>query len=174
MKPERYVLPLALAPAEQAERIVHDAPHATIAHVNPEGEEGPRWTLYDALYDPAFSEALLDAIGGRRRFAGRRGEVTASPTSAYRKLRGGRGNRLEARVGRAEQSNTSVVFGDRLILKLFRCLEPGINPDLEIGAALTEGGFPYTAPVGGWLAYRGAPRGAVRAGNPPGVRAQPG
>ena len=58
-------------------------------------------------------------------------------------------------MGRAEQSNTSVTFGDKLILKLFRRLEPGINPDLEIGMALTERGFPYTPKVGGWMAYRG-------------------
>jgi len=152
---ERYVLPLALALADHAERVVHDAPHAVVAHVHPDGDEGPHWILYDALYDGAFSEALLDAVGARRRFGGRRGEVTASPTSAYRKLRGGRGNRLEARLSRGEQSNTSVVFGDRLILKLFRRLEPGINPELEIGNALTAREFPHTPQVGGWLAYRG-------------------
>ncbi|MEX2547067.1 MAG: maltose alpha-D-glucosyltransferase [Chloroflexota bacterium] len=152
---ERYVLPLALAPSDQAARVVHDAPQAVVAHVSPDGEGGATWTLYDALYDPRFSGDLLDAIGTRRRFAGRRGEITATPTKAYRSLRGGRGAKLEAKVGRAEQSNTSVAFGDRLILKLFRRLEPGINPELEIGNALTDGGFEYTPAVGGWLAYRG-------------------
>ena len=48
-----------------------------------------------------------------------------------------------------------MVLGDRLILKLFRRLEPGINPELEMGVALTERGFEYAADVGGWLAYRG-------------------
>jgi maltose alpha-D-glucosyltransferase/alpha-amylase len=71
-------------------------------------------------------------------------------------LRGGRKAALEASVGRAEQSNTSVTFGDRLILKLFRRLEPGLNPDIEIGQALTEVGFPHTPAVGGWLSYRTA------------------
>jgi len=152
---ERYVLPLALAPADQADRIVRDAPQALIALVAPDGDESPKWTLYDALYDPQFAGALLDAIGARRRFAGRRTEVTATPTKAFRALRGPRGTRLEARVGRAEQSNTSVAFGDRLILKLVRRLEPGINPELEIGNVLTDRGFEYAPQVGGWLAYRG-------------------
>jgi maltose alpha-D-glucosyltransferase/alpha-amylase len=46
--------------------------------------------------------------------------------------------RLESRVGSAEQSNTSILYGDRLILKLFRHLDPGENPDVEVGRFLTE------------------------------------
>ena len=67
-------------------------------------------------------------------------------------------------MGRAEQSNTSVAFGDRLMLKLFRRLEPGINPDIEVGGALTEAGFPYTPAVGGWLAYRTRTESPLRSG----------
>ncbi len=46
---------------------------------------------------------------------------------------------LPSRVGSAEQSNTSLLFGDKFILKLFRRLQPGQNPDVEIGRFLTEG-----------------------------------
>lgn len=49
-----------------------------------------------------------------------------------------------------EQSNTSVVFGEQSILKLFRILVPGTNPDLEITRALTEVGNPHVAAVQGW------------------------
>ena len=154
-EPERYVLPLALAPAEYADSLVRDAPQALLAHVTPAGVDGARWMLYDALYDPRFARTLLDAVGARKRLSGRRGEVTATPTKAYRKLRGGRDAQLDAKVGRAEQSNTSVVFGDRLILKLFRRLEPGVNPEIEVGTALTHLGFAHIPAVGGWLAYRG-------------------
>jgi maltose alpha-D-glucosyltransferase/alpha-amylase len=52
---------------------------------------------------------------------------------------------------KAEQSNTSLRFGDRLILKLIRRLTPGVNPDLEIGRLLTEMGFLHSAPVAGAL-----------------------
>jgi len=55
--------------------------------------------------------------------------------------------RLPSRVGSAEQSNTSVLYGNELILKLFRRLQPGENPDVEIGRFLTEvAHFPRIAP----------------------------
>jgi maltose alpha-D-glucosyltransferase / alpha-amylase len=54
---------------------------------------------------------------------------------------------LPSRVGSAEQSNTSILYGDQLILKLFRRLQPGENPDVEIGRFLTEvAHFPRIAP----------------------------
>jgi maltose alpha-D-glucosyltransferase/alpha-amylase len=54
-----------------------------------------------------------------------------------------------------EQSNTSIAFGDRLMLKLIRRLEAGRNPDLEIGRFLTERAFPNTAPVAGAITAGG-------------------
>jgi trehalose synthase-fused probable maltokinase len=55
----------------------------------------------------------------------------------------------------AEQSNTSVVFGDTTILKLFRRVEPGANPDLELCRLLTNEGFENVPPQVGELTYRG-------------------
>jgi maltokinase len=50
-----------------------------------------------------------------------------------------------------EQSNTSVVFGETLILKLFRRIEPGVNPDLEVSRALSTVDCPSVIPVHGWI-----------------------
>jgi trehalose synthase-fused probable maltokinase len=55
----------------------------------------------------------------------------------------------------AEQSNSSVIFGDELILKVFRRVEPGINPDLEISRFLTEHGFERTPRLAGWYEIEG-------------------
>jgi maltokinase len=55
----------------------------------------------------------------------------------------------------AEQSNSSVVFGDQLILKVFRRVEPGINPDLEISRFLTEHGFEHIPGLAGWYEIEG-------------------
>src|ERR671910_796659 len=54
-----------------------------------------------------------------------------------------------------EQSNTSVVFGDELILKAYRRLEPGINPELEVLRFLTEREFANIAALVGWYSYSG-------------------
>ena len=55
---------------------------------------------------------------------------------------------------KAEQSNTSITYGDRFILKLFRRLHHGVNPDLEIGRVLTDQGFGHIPPVAGSIEYR--------------------
>ena len=51
----------------------------------------------------------------------------------------------------AEQSNTSVVIGERLLLKVFRRIEPGINPDVELHAALGAVGCEFVAPLRSWI-----------------------
>ena len=111
--------------------------------------------LYDAVTDPGFCRTLLDAIGRRRTFRAESdtgAQLTASRSRVFRVLRGPAGEELPVRTMGAEQSNSSVVFGDRLVLKLFRKLEPGVNPDLEIGRFLTEKTtYRHVPPVGGAL-----------------------
>ena len=65
-----------------------------------------------------------------------------------------RGPLPEPSVGTAEQSNSAVIFGDRYLLKLFRKLEPGLNPDLEIGRYLTGRAFPHVPAIAGALEYQ--------------------
>lgn len=58
---------------------------------------------------------------------------------------------LPPRVMGAEQSNTSIVYGEEYILKLFRRVQPGTNPDLEVTRALADAGCPYVAAPLGWV-----------------------
>ncbi|HLJ45971.1 MAG TPA: putative maltokinase [Bryobacteraceae bacterium] len=128
----------------------------TFAHgETPRGAKTIAGTLYDALWNGPFTDALLNAISRERSFSGERGNLTTCHTSAFERIAGTRHTRLTARVSKAEQSNSSVFYGDRFVLKLYRKLEPGINPDFEIGRFLTEQGFRHTPAVAGHIEYRG-------------------
>jgi maltose alpha-D-glucosyltransferase/alpha-amylase len=151
--PETYQLPLAYANQAEAPHIIERWPHSAIAWVRT-GDDG-RGLLYDALGPPAFAEAVLGAIARRRRATNNGGTLIGSTTRAFARLRGTETVRLEAALSVAEQSNNSVVFGERLILKVFRRLEEGVNPELEVGRFLTEKTtFAQIAPLGGSLEYR--------------------
>jgi maltose alpha-D-glucosyltransferase/alpha-amylase len=142
---ETYALPLAFAP-QTAD------PAAVVARLESGTPEGTGF-LYDPLGEPAFSRALLEAIARGGRFRGDQNDLVGTAGPVFAELRG-EGD-LEPVPLRAEQSNTSVRFGDRLVLKLFRKLEPGINPDLEIGHFLTdETTFRHSPRVAGSLEVR--------------------
>ncbi len=142
---DRYILALTIAPA--------DAPagEEVVARlVTPGGEQA---TLYSAFGDTGFRDDLLDAIICERQLSGRGGRLVAARTSALRE-KCGASPKAESFVSRAEQSNTSIIYRDRYILKLFRKLESGINPDVEVGRFLTERGFRNTPAVLGNIEYR--------------------
>src|SRR6202044_1463015 len=104
--------------------------------------------LYDAMFGEAAAQTLLDLIADSGELATRNGTIQSLPSTAFSRLRGEAP--LAPRLSSAEQSNTSVIFGDKLILKLFRRQQSGPNPDTEIGSYLTEQThFTHIAPFGG-------------------------
>jgi maltokinase len=112
----------------------------------------------DGLDEPQLARELVSAMRSGLTLHGAEGIVEFRPIEGF----AGLGRELsEARLIGAEQSNTSIVFDDELILKAFRRLEAGINPELEILRFLTEHGFPNIASLGGWYAYSGGPIGAT-------------
>ncbi len=100
-------------------------------------------TAYDALHDPELSSCLLAGIAAGRTEGGL--VFAREPGAAL-------GSWPGARVISAEQSNTSVVFGEAAILKVLRRLFPGANPDLEVAGALARLGSVHVAPPYGWIA----------------------
>ena len=159
---ETYAVPLLRAPDESP-----SSPREALAlsrlHLHGEGGR-EAVVLEDALADVEFPSALLEAISSRRTFSGERGAITAWPTRAFQSWQLPLLD-LPPSLMRAEQSNTSVRFGERLILKFFRKLEEGLNPDLEMGTFLTDkAAFPYTPPLGGALEYRSVGRPAMTMG----------
>ena len=110
--------------------------------------------VLDGLDLPQLARELVSAMRSGLTLQGAEGIVEFRPIEGFAAL----GRELtEARPVGAEQSNTSIVFDDELILKAFRRLEAGINPELEILRFLTERGFQNVASLGGWYAYSGGP-----------------
>jgi maltose alpha-D-glucosyltransferase/alpha-amylase len=151
--PEIYTLPLTYASGLAAESVQQEDPASVMASVRrrDRDEEG---ILYDALLDKTFCHSLLDTFRRRRRLKGARGEITASQLPTFKPFLRQNETGLDPSILGREQSNTSVAYGQQLILKLFRRLTPGVNPDLEIGRFLTQRAFSHTPPVAGALEYR--------------------
>ena len=139
---ELYQLPLALRGPDSSTDL---AGGESIAHTD-------EWTVYDALAEPTQALELL-----------RRIEATEEITTADGRFSfhqfvdsgNGLGQATDVRLMGVEQSNSSVVFDDSVVLKVFRKLEPGVNPELEILRFLTWRGFPNIAPLYGWYDYEG-------------------
>jgi trehalose synthase-fused probable maltokinase len=132
---------------------------------------GPGSDNFDVLGEGQHAHHLLAAIDDGREIDGRHGrflfrhvehaEAGAgaegdphTPHTASTRTRSDPATEPVRPMG-AEQSNSSVVFGDRLALKLFRKLEPGINPELEMLRFLTAHEYPNIAPLYGWYEYEG-------------------
>jgi maltose alpha-D-glucosyltransferase/alpha-amylase len=130
---DRYFLPLAISPYAEAGPIEDRAPHAILATVT----GARRGILFDASFDDRFARTLLETIERQEHAATKRGSIRAEHTAAFARLRPAIDDGHVSRLS-GEQSNTSLVFGDRLILKLFRRIQPGVNPDYEVGRQLSE------------------------------------
>jgi maltokinase len=109
------------------------------------GASGDGRQAYDALHDADLTKSLLDAIA-----AG-----TSVGSLQMHRIAGAEfGTGLDSLVLSGEQSNTSLVYGDESILKVFRRLSPGPNPDLEVSTALARLGSPHVAEPLGWIETR--------------------
>ncbi len=153
-EPETYVLPVSFTPAEESGQVLSSEPDSIIAIVN--AGISTSGVIHEITADPAFLRALLEAVARRRVFRGGQGRIEATPAPAFRALRRSPG-RLDPWVIRAEQTNTSIAYGKRLILKLVRRPDPGINPDLEVTRFLGETAYHVNSPrLAGSLEYLAA------------------
>jgi trehalose synthase-fused probable maltokinase len=139
---ELYQLLLTLEPADGKD--APDGASAVIAVVD-------GCAVRDALAAPPQASELLKRIRG--------GDEIETPDGCFRFHCADPGlaipDRAPARLMGVEQSNSSLVFDERLVLKVFRKLEPGVNPELEMLSFLTSHGYPNIAPLQGWYEYEG-------------------
>ncbi|SDY01902.1 maltose alpha-D-glucosyltransferase [Nitrosomonas sp. Nm58] len=144
---QNYFLPLGLMLGEAADQHYHALSPWMLAKVRQRAREG---ILYDALGEDAFCRFLLDAIVTEMHLPFASGEMVFSRTSAIPELP----EAVEIIRLAVEQSNTSIVYGDQAILKVYRRVQEGINPELEMGRFLTEiSPCPSVTPLAGSLEY---------------------
>jgi len=150
---ETYSLPLAFACGAEADGLRQHSPERIIAELNL-ASPAQSGILYDAFGSPDFCAALLEMIWRPRRVKTSQGETEAVRLPELRRIIG-ESSPPKPSTARNEHSNSSVIFEDKLMLKLFRRLEPGLNPELEMGRFLNSHSFPHCQTVAGGLEYLG-------------------
>jgi len=113
--------------------------------------------MADAFADEAFCRAVVEAIGANRELPCAHGKLHFVATRGFAELAGSAVAKLPVSRPQPQSSNTVVTLGERLFLKGYRQLRPGINPEFEVGRFLTEvAHFPNCAPVAGAIEYAAA------------------
>jgi maltose alpha-D-glucosyltransferase / alpha-amylase len=147
--PDRYAVAVAFSEGEEAAALREEAARSVICELTTRDASG---VLHDAISSAAFSRSLVEFISGRRRLRFESGTLEGSRTPVFRRILGD-SILADPIVGKAEQSNSSVLFGDKFILKLFRRLDVGLNPDLELTRFLTAREFPHAQQLAGALEF---------------------
>jgi maltose alpha-D-glucosyltransferase/alpha-amylase len=146
-----YFLPLALAWEEREEERLRALTAAAVVKVRQQANVG---VMGDAFADETFCRALVQAIGASKVIVTAHGKLQFRPTAAFVELAGADIEQLPVSRQQAQSSNTLVTLGERLLLKGYRRLQRGVNPEFEIGRFLTEvAKFPNCVPLAGTLEY---------------------
>jgi trehalose synthase-fused probable maltokinase len=135
---ERYAIPLAWVSAT-----------TTSLHAVARLRGACAGLLCEASADPDCHNQLLEIVRGERRVPGGQGELAGHRAQPMPGDDPGPSELLSA-----EQSNSSIRYGERYVLKLFRKLEAGTNPDIEVNRFLSHPPvFPHAPPFHGWIDY---------------------
>src|SRR5438128_1709157 len=146
---ETYAIPVKIASDNVARSVSQSAPNAIIAHFA--GSDGA--VLLDAIWDATFRSQLFEAIVRRQAMKARAGEFVGIIASGFDADQTGASG--DSYVVSGEQSNSSILFHNKFFLKLYRKIEDGLNPDVEINRFLTEQtDFPNVPLFVGAIEYR--------------------
>jgi len=148
---QTYFLPLTLAWEDKDEALVNVLDNFTIAKARQQAQVG---VIADAMGDEHFVRALVAAVGESNQLKSARGNLQFKPTSAYPQIVGAELATLAATLPSAQSSNSIVSLGDKIFVKAYRRLQPGVNPEAEIGRYLTDVvKFANCVPVAGSVEY---------------------
>jgi len=155
-EPQTFIVPFAYARDKAAEEVLRNLRPFVIARLEivggPENEEG---ILYDAVPAKGFAGTLLQAVAERASFPGPGTEIAAWPEDDVTRFQQPGQEWPDPHLLRNNEADTSLAFGDRLVLKFFRRVEPGVNPELEIGRFFARRNvFPNHPPLVGAIEFR--------------------
>jgi maltose alpha-D-glucosyltransferase/alpha-amylase len=146
---ETYALPVKIASGASARAVSQNTPHAVITRFTGAGET----ILFDAIWDGKFRSQLFNVIAQRQSMKAGGGDLVGIASEAVEADNVALSD--ESQVLGGEQSNSSMLFGNKFFLKLYRKLEHGVNPDVEINRFLTERtDFPNVPAFLGAMEYR--------------------
>lgn len=131
---DTYLLPLSLATNNKSTDIKARYPESVIAEITYEQEDA---IIYDGIYDSYVQEELFSVIRKRSKLKGLHGEIEGSSGSRLRRL-SEEDLPLLPHVLAAKRSNVSVSLGDHYFFKIYRSLQEGENPDVQILKNLTR------------------------------------
>jgi maltose alpha-D-glucosyltransferase/alpha-amylase len=154
-KPEIYLIPMTWLSNEQVQAVSDRHPLATITALSLGDVEG---VLCDAVYFEEFRELLFELMSNLAKVHGTNGsELVGMRGGGVTKISPPKAELFPSRVAAVEQSNTSILYGDRLLYKMYRKLEEGINPEPEILRFLAgKNRFRNVPAYAGKMEYRAA------------------
>jgi maltose alpha-D-glucosyltransferase/alpha-amylase len=148
---ETYAIPVKIASDTEARSAAQNAPHAIIARF-PDSDGA---VLLDGIWDATFRSQLFEAIVRCQAMKAKAGHFVGVMATTFDTDQ--TGISCNSHVVGGEQSNSSVLFDDKFFLKLYRKIEDGLNPDVEINRFLTERtNFPNVPAFVGAIEYRRA------------------
>jgi maltose alpha-D-glucosyltransferase/alpha-amylase len=148
---EWYQLFLAFAGGKQALEIMDKHPEGIVSRLYVDDSYG---VVYDGLYSEALHGMILNLLRGRSKAVGTTGQIVGRPGKLLKSLKKSEEGSLSSRVLKAEQSNSSLLYGNVFFLKLYRKFEEGLNPDPEMVRYLSESnGFTAVPSFAGSLEY---------------------
>jgi len=145
---DRYFVPLAVRTERAVESLLTATPQAVVARVT----GARKGAIVDGMADDTLPELLLSLFSADRVIVSRQGAIVGTLTASGRELLASLHSGARRHRGSGNQSNSFVRFGDALFLKIFRRLEPGPNPDLELTTHLSvRAGFTRVPRLAGGL-----------------------
>lgn len=150
---EIYLLPLHFLLTEGGgDAIMKDSPGAVISRLKVEDKTG---ILYDGISNGQLRWALFELIARRKAVRTAGGRLSGRPGQGLAALLENKQFPLVSQVSKTEQTNSAILYDNSFFLKLYRRMEEGTHPELEIGRFLTERiRFDHVAPLVGALEYR--------------------